>query len=108
MSGWFWRRAFGPRPSLGTLSAAMRVNGSAAAVVTSARKNASIAKGTARATVATRGGGRAPRQATDTTAAARMSVQSRIEPASAAQSEIAPEKGGVPRGLVSGTQAVLE
>ena len=89
MSGWFWSSALGPRPSSGTSATAMRVNGSAAAVVTSARKKASIAKRTAVAVVARRGSDRVPRQATQATAPARMRVQRRIEPASAAHREIA-------------------
>ena len=86
MSGWFCRSGFGPRPFSGTNWLATK--GSAAGVVTSSRKNESIAKRIASAVVASRGSVRVARQATKAAAPARISVQSRIEPSSAAQSEM--------------------
>ena len=84
MSGWFWSSGFGPAPLSG--GNASRTNGSAAGVVTSRRKNVSIAKSTATAVVPSRGIAAVPRKATKAVAPARIAVQRRIEPSSAAQS----------------------
>ena len=81
----------------------MRTNGSAAGVVTSSRKNETIARSTASAAVASRGSSRVPRQATYAVAPARISVHSRMEPSSAAHSEITVKKVGVSRALFSAT-----
>jgi len=91
----------GPRPFGGAGSS--RTKGSAAGVTTRRRKNASIANSTASAVVARRGSSRVPRQATYATAPARIVVQRRIDPSSAAHSEMALKYTGVSRALFAAT-----
>ena len=104
MSGWFCSSGFGPFPLSGTIS--LRTNGSAAGVVTSSRKNATIANRSASAVVARRGSAGVPRHATYAVAPARIAVQSRIEPSSAAHSEMTVKKSGVSSALFRATYAM--
>ena len=83
MSGWFCSSALGPLPLSG--ASARRANGSAAGVVISSRKNVSMANMTASAVVARRGIATVPRNAMNAVAPARIAVQRRIDPSSAAQ-----------------------